>query len=743
MSGMFLKGWIAAGLLALAACSGDNPTDDADVTPEPGAGVATLQVKTLSTQADRISGGDVLLQVSPVPDEDALSATRDGESLPLQRRNADDTAAHWLLSGLAEGENRVELRARIGGVAHAATLVLINHPRSGPVLSGPQQQPFFCRTIEAGLGEPLDADCAAPTQVTYLYKRKRLAGLSGLAPLQSLDEPYPSDLDETTTTDGRRVPFVVRVESGTINRSVYRIAVLDDPLSRGPTDPYVPTAGWNRRLIYSFGGGCGSGLHQGGGAGSYARIDEAALPWIMADGYAQIVSSLTELGTSCNDVLSAETAMMVKEHFVEHYGVPIWTMGRGGSGGSIQQHMIAQNYPGLLDGLVVKGSFPDNTSLLPEVQDCRLLRRVFATRPLAWNASVQARVSGFATANVCKQWGDGFVPVIADPWLGCPAELPREAIYDPVSNPRGVRCTVPDTQRNLYGVDPQTGFAPSPYDNEGVQYGLQPLREGRLSPELFIALNRDIGGLDIDGNWQPQRTQASVSTLRTAYRSGRVTQGDALGRLPVLDINFFADRIPGQNIHDRIRPFTMRERIRNAHGDAQTHVMWTYNFTGLIYQPFVRPAGDGAGIDTMRDWLDTLVARPARERADVIASKPDTARDRCVIADGLPPIYAEAGAPGVCETTFPTSLTPRLVAGAPLANDVLKCRLKPIDAADYGAAASRFSDADLQELREIFPDGVCDYSLAGVEQVAPIAPWLDYAEPFPQQPGFAEDIAAR
>ena len=33
---------------------------------------------------------------------------------------------------------------------------------------------------------------------------------------------------------GRVVPFVVRVESSTINRGITRVAVLDDPASRGP-----------------------------------------------------------------------------------------------------------------------------------------------------------------------------------------------------------------------------------------------------------------------------------------------------------------------------------------------------------------------------------------------------------------------------------------------------------------------------------------------------------------------------
>lgn len=721
----FVAVCIAASLLA---CAGDDEAGDAG-TPAAGDGLA---VSAVSTRADAITGDDVLLRIAPLPDPGSIVVTRDGQALPFEVREIAADAVTGLLSGLQHGANTVRVRAQIAGQTVSSALELRNHPLTGPVFSGPHQQPFVCRTVEAGLGEPLDANCSVATQITYLYKRNGLLD-TGLTPLPDPLAPYPGDLDYTTTVDGERVPFIVRVESGTINRSIYRIAVLDDPQAREATAPYTPTKGWNRRLIYSFGGGCGSGLHQGGGAGSYARIDEVTLPWILADGYAQIVSSLNELATSCNDVLSAETMMMVKESFIERYGVPKWTMGRGGSGGSIQQSMLAQNYPGLLDGLVLKAGFADNTTVATDVLDCVLLRRAFAERPLIWNALAQPLMTGFATASTCAAWANAFAPILVQPAVGCPAGLPAESIYDPVSNPRGVRCTVPETLRNIYGVDAQTGFAPNWYDNEGVQYGLEALRDGRITPARFIEFNRDIGGLDIDGVWQPQRSRADPGTLRTAYASGRVVHGTGLGHLPVLDINYYADSQPNQNIHDRIRSFIIRERIRKAHGDADNHVMWTYNSTGLIFLPFFRPDADGSGTDTMREWLDALSAQPQRDRAAVIATKPATARDRCVLADGLSPLYQEAGGGGLCDTAFPVHSIPRMRAGAPAAGDILKCELKAIDVADYGNAARRFSPEQWQALAAVFPTGVCDYSRPGVEQRAPIGTWLRYDRPFPQQ----------
>jgi hypothetical protein len=64
-----------------------------------------------------------------------------------------------------------------------------------------------------------------------------------------------------------------------------------------------------------------------------------------------------------------------------------------------------------------------------------------------------------------------------------------------------------------------------------------------------------------------------------------------------------------------------------------------------------------------------------------------------------------------------------MVAGEPLANDVLKCQLKQIDAADYG---DRLGKDDLAQVKNIFPRGVCDYSKPGVGQVPTKATWQSF-----------------
>ena len=72
--------------------------------------------------------------------------------------------------------------------------------------------------------------------------------------------------------------------------------------------------------------------------------------------------------------LAGETAMMTKERFVERYGVPTYTVGLGGSGGAIQQYLIAQNQPGVLDAACCPcRRYPDMVTQTIHVGDCELL----------------------------------------------------------------------------------------------------------------------------------------------------------------------------------------------------------------------------------------------------------------------------------------------------------------------------------------------------------------------------------
>ena len=116
--------------------------------------------------------------------------------------------------------------------------------------------------------------------------------------------------------------------------------------------------------------------------------------------------------------------------------------------------------------------------------------------------------------------------------------MPADQRYDPETNPGGVRCTIQDEAINIFGPRPESvwtaqekkigrGFAGVPTDNVGVQYGLEALREGKITPAQFIDLNAKIGGLEYSNILHtPERMEADPGTLANAYRSGLINEGN-------------------------------------------------------------------------------------------------------------------------------------------------------------------------------------------------------------------------
>ena len=68
---------------------------------------------------------------------------------------------------------------------------------------------------------------------------------------------------------------------------------------------------------------------------------------------------------------------------------------------------------------------------------------------------------------------------------------------------------------------------------------------------------------------------------------------------------------------------------------------------------------------------------------------------------------------------FPSYAAPRLVAGGPLAANVIKCQLKPLDTNAYTVT---FTSTEWSQLQAVFPNGVCDCSKTGVNQTG-VVPW--------------------
>ncbi|MGH9836320.1 MAG: DUF6351 family protein [Blastocatellia bacterium] len=663
---------------------------------------AGLEIKTLSSRPDLVSGGDALVEVkAPAGAQlSQLTLTLNGKDVTNQLRpDAASGSFRGLISGMVIGENTLLAKIKSPRPARAS-LKIMNYPITGPILSGPHLTPYECRTVESGLGEPLDANCSAKQKIEYFYR----ASNNTFKPLADPSGPRPSDLINTTTYDGKTVPYIVRVDSGTINRSIYRIAILDDPNPETASAQWAPGPGWNRKLAVSFGGGAGTQYNQG------VNQATAALNHLyLSRGFAFMISTELVNQQHGNAVLQGEALMMLKEYFIERYGLPKWTVGNGGSGGAIQQLVITQIYPGLLDGLQPSASFPDSSL---HTADCGLLQSFWRkTDPAVWTDAKKTAVEGY-TKGTCAAWERSFVPGLTTTNArGC-ALNDASKIYDPVKNPKGARCTMQEMRANIYGRNPKTGFARKPQDNVGWQYGLASLNSGAISVDEFLELNEKIGGNDIDGNFITQRAVGDPIALRAIYGSGLMNSGGGgLANVPILHIRSYTDAVG--DIHDRHRDLTIRARLQRANGRSDNQVIWVGPPRERNQPSSVDLAS--RSLDTMNKWLDAIAADPTPLSTDkVVRHKPAEAVDAYFDASGKKtPEKATFDGAGGFNKTYPNHSEPRMVAGAPLTNDIIKCQLKPINYAEYKVS---FTEAQKARMAAVFPAGVCDFSQPGVGQ---------------------------
>jgi hypothetical protein len=691
---------IAGATLAAAAALGSGNalahTDD------------SLRIEAVSNRADLVSGGDVLLRVT-LPGKATGVLAVNGTPVPDALHPAPDGRGYLaLVTGLPLGRSTITVSAR----GHREHLTVTNHAIGGPIFSGPHLQPWTCTTANNGLGPPLDADCNAPTRFAFFYKNT--ATPPAFVAYDPVNPPAPSAIATTTTDQGRTVAYVVRQETGTLNRTIYRITVLFDPAR--PWTPWAPQPTWNGMVLYLFGAGAGTQYVQGNIA---ATFDDNAL----SRGFATAAAVMTNHGTNANAKLNAEALMMVKERLAETYGPIRYTIGSGCSGGAIQQHSIGDQYPGLIDGLLPVCSYPDTWSLAVNSHDCHVLTRYFnTTSPALWsNSADRLAVLGQTSEQECPgqdgpaAFGGRWFPVTNASCL-----LPADALYDPVSNPQGVRCSLIAYHVNELGARPD-GFTYQPFDSVGVQYGLKALEAGRITPEQFVDLNEKIGGLDIAGNYQAQRTQADLAGLQRIYRSGLITYGRQLGSYPIID----ARTDDNHEMHNNSEWMFTRFRLLRTNGNAANQVHWwensnVVNPTGNVSRPSAATAL--RAFDLMDQWLAAIETdrshRPHAEK--VTRNKPAAARDACIV-DGVEHEWTPGS---ICDEKFTYTGLIRMTAGGPVTNDVMKCRLKPLKRRDYSVT---FTDEQWARLQSAFPAGVCDYSKPGVGQHAP-KPWLTFAE---------------
>ena len=459
----------------------------------------------------------------------------------------------------------------------------------------------------------------------------------------------------------------VTVERGTINRSVYEIA---SPQSR------------NGRFVIRLAGDCGATF----GQGTEMVAPDAEL---LGQGYVLISATFAGASANCNDVLAAETLSMVKERAIELFGVPKFTIGIGENGGGALGHLIVQNYPGILNGLTAIDPLADHLSVLPAVADCAALEKYYSS-PSGRSLSAAGRraINDQNVDGACKKW--------VEQLYGATVSAPECATPG--------RCTIFDALRNQLG--PESGDTYRTLDNEGLQYGFKALNDGAITFDQFIDLNRAVGGWDDKGRLVASRTSAPIDGVAKAYETGRISMGggDQLN-VPVIDIARYDSK--STSIYDLRRLFSLRDRLTRG-GDAALapgFAIWAIKADGDKAKTVVADS-----VLVLDKWLDAL----SKDReggsmsATLTRTKPDAAADI-----GIEDVEENLGG------------DPRTGAGGPRAGHVLKCELKAPELNDY---ALELTNEQLQQLRETFPTGVCNWYSPSSGQTIPAAPDRTYED---------------
>ena len=494
------------------------------------------EIEVLPSHPSLVTGGDTLVRIA---DSAIPTLTVSGNDVTAMVEPHQEGAWVDLVDGLSDGEN-APVAAFVGS---SETLMLVNHPTNGTHSAGPQQMAFVCENDVHDLAPAADETCAAPTVVDYFYRNDTGDWL----PFDP-EDARPNDIGMTVTTKGDEVPKIARVGKGVINRAAHAIGLLHDHASGPAPTPTSRKEGWDGKLVYSCAGGLPAENHMGNIIGQldasraqFGGYQNQVHESLIEGGYALAGGSLTAFRVTTNNVASAETTAKVKKRFVEIYGPPVNTIGTGGTGGSIQQHPIANDYTGPLDGVFLQISHPDAVTFFWPFNDSDLLVNCLDSTHTEWTPRQMDQVSSKHGWHYYSSSGPVHTDGKPRSEITCDAAVDNAIIFGKIDGPR---CNNHDHSENIFGIDPDTGVAGALWDNTGVQCELNLPKNRVILFEEYIDLDANTGGHDTDGNFRAARSVGKADAFATIYRSGGVSMGGGgLASVPVIDNRGFTDGV--------------------------------------------------------------------------------------------------------------------------------------------------------------------------------------------------------
>lgn len=637
---------------------------------------------------------------------------------------------------------------------------------STPLFAGPKQYPFLCQSIESDLGQPhidnhkrfgvpVYAEASKSKRTRQVDGYSQDCGLPTRLHYFALEESEPHQFirhDDVMPPLAKEPKLLVRVESGTINRFIYVIMI---PTTRNDSRDQPDLSRWNGKAVYHFKGAVGIGFQQGQARFSRLLKD---MRTALEQGFAVMYSTGNETDFHYNAWLQEDTALRVKQQFSSRYGHPEYTIGFGDSGGGLQQYLLAQNHPGLIDGGVAIISYPDMVTQVTYGLDCELLEYYFdhlaEDRDFWVNPQHRSWVEGLsftdkqqnneidyihsltsylngrqppkrAGGTECNRSWRGISASTNNPYFN--THYPR---YSEAVNQANYWNHWQDN-RDFYGTDAE-GRGQVPTSNVGVQYGLNAWKDGRITAQHFLDINRKVGSWKFQSEFRQERLwlasndqsllnfspygehnmthngkamalaprlPGSLNAARGAWRSGNVFQGHI--NIPIIDVRPYQDKKP--DMHHSWAAISSRSRIIKQQGNNRYQAIW-------MSEPGYRARWDA--FNAMTHWLEDRKSNPSNTNI------PEYAEDRCINQSGQimhQGKHVWNGAwnqqpSGDCTARMPFFQSSRQVAGDTPAATHLLCQRIPVREAIQTGLYEPLDVTDYwDELTLTFPDGVCDY----------------------------------
>jgi hypothetical protein len=345
----------------------------------------------------------------------------------------------------------------------------------------------------------------------------------------------------------------------------------------------------------------------------------------------------------------------------------------------------------------------------------------------------------------CRRAWFGLTPLVLNPTFTNVQDLDKLA-----QGVAGVDWTHAGDLVNIYGEDAD-GFGRTPWDNVGVQYGLEALVDGVITSAEFLDLNAKVGSwkepvdmvtegfpfvgafsaanfdpwsarnisLSPDGGVTPApRRTGSLDAINAAYDRGMRFDGDL--DIPVIDWRHYLEE--QLDMHHSHQSFATRRRLEHRGNDGNQVIWFTDARPGVAFDQTPE------AFEVIDEWMANIRDNPWQ---GVAGNKPARATDRCFTTAGQEIAAGDDvwdgilndDPAGTCTQSFPIYSSTRRVAGGPYEGGIFKCGLKSVDAAiadgDYGSWVP--SAAEKARLEQIFPEGVCDWSQDDVGR--PEHPW--------------------